>query len=49
VLCEILKKYLDEDTTAGRSVFLIQADDGKHMPTNGISAQHMAEEAGDVA
>jgi len=49
VLCEILKKNLDEDTAAGRSVLLIQANDGKHVPTNAIGAQHMAEEAGNVA
>lgn len=49
MLCKILKKNLDEDTTAGRSVLLSQANDGKHVPTKAIGAQHMAEEAGDVA
>ena len=49
VLSEILEENLDEDTTARSCLLFVQVDDGQHVPADGIVADHMAEEAGNVA
>jgi hypothetical protein len=44
-----LEQDLDEDTATGSSFVFIQMNDRKHVPTDCIGSQQMAEEAGNVA
>jgi hypothetical protein len=49
VLCKILEQDLDEDTAAGGGFLFVKMDHREDMPANGIVADHMSEEARNVA
>lgn len=49
ILCEVLEQDFDEDTAAGCGLLLIEMNHRQHMPTNGIVADEMTEELGNIA
>lgn len=49
VLSEVLEEDLDEDTATGCRLLLIHVDDRHDMPANRVGADHVAEEASNVA
>lgn len=49
ILCEVLEQDFDEDTAAGCGLLLVEVNHRQHMPTNGIVADEMAEELGNIA
>jgi hypothetical protein len=48
-LGEILKKNLDEDTTAGGGFLFIQMNDRQYVPSDGVGANEMTKKARNVS
>ena len=46
---EFLEEDLDEDAAGGGGVFLVELDDGKDVPFDGVGGEEVAEELGDDA
>lgn len=46
---EVLEEDLDEDAAAGGGVVFVQVDDGQDVPADGVGAEQVPEEAGDIA
>lgn len=49
MLSQVLEENLDKDTTTRCRLFFVHVYDRHYMPANCISAEHVAEEAGNVA
>ena len=48
-LDEVLEEDLDEDAAAGGRLVLVEVHHAQHVPGDGVAAEHVPEEAGDVA
>lgn len=49
MLSQVLEENLDKDTAARCRFFFVHVYNRHHMPANCVSAEHVAEEAGDIA
>lgn len=49
ILCQILEQDLDENSATGRGLLFIDMDNRQDMPSDGVIAEHVPEEPGDVA